>query len=517
MPTYSSQQPELPPCASDLLCGKPESLDIRFDHGLGDCVHFAAIASEFQEQYGTKIRIECENNKRAVFECLGFSAPPSPEKTVYHRFDYKPDFNNPQPGILGSGSKLYASIKLPSEDERQAFWKQLCSSNFDGVLYSAITAETQAKIDAVLRGLPEPIVLLHSNGTNWAGSKNIPHDGTEKLYSLILDNLPGTLILLDWDNRVPQINHCRVRHLKRHFGHLEINELAALYVRASLLIGIDSGPFHLSHFTDVPALGVFHHHYPACVTLPRAKNVVMTRSAPTYRACNLHFRKQWNLVEYAGDMPTAEEIYRNAERLLIYGNGARVAFDQWAIDWQNAQSSISSKADRCNTWPKVFEYLDNFSNPTILETGCIRSQDDFSAGYSTYLFAAYLDGRKSGKLTSVDISEQSIALASELVKGWEFSADFVIGDSIKVLASKIGQQRYSLIYLDSLDTNVQGYAEHALEEAKLAAQLTDCILIDDTTYADNWLGKGEQAVPWLVSQGWEIDAMGYQVLLRKAA
>jgi hypothetical protein len=58
----------------------------------------------------------------------------------------------------------------------------------------------------------------------------------------------------------------------------------------------DYAGFHFASMTRLPALGIFHHHYPTCVTLPRDPNLHMARAA---RELNASRRRDWNIVEYA--------------------------------------------------------------------------------------------------------------------------------------------------------------------------------------------------------------------------
>ena len=41
------------------------------------------------------------------------------------------------------------------------------------------------------------------------------------------------------------------------------------------------------------------------------------------------------------------------------------------------------------------------------------------------------------------------------------------------------------------------------------------IVFDDTPWSGSgWVGKGAQAIPWLLTQGWEVLYGGYQVILQ---
>jgi hypothetical protein len=58
-------------------------------------------------------------------------------------------------------------------------------------------------------------VLLHTSGTNFSEAKNLPANAAFELYRALLERCDGTVVLLDWDFRVPTLAHARVRHMKR--------------------------------------------------------------------------------------------------------------------------------------------------------------------------------------------------------------------------------------------------------------------------------------------------------------
>jgi hypothetical protein len=76
---------------------------------------------------------------------------------------------------------------------------------------------------------------------------------------------------------------------------------------------------------------------------------------------------------------------------------------------------------------------------------------------------------------------------------------------------------FDLVYLDSLDTDRPGHAEHCLAEAQAALPLMEAgglIAMDDTCWTrGSFRGKGALAVPWLLQQGWRILHSGYQTVL----
>ena len=86
-------------------------------------------------------------------------------------------------------------------------------------------------------------------------------------------------------------------------------------MRVDLLIGVDSGPFHVSGMVpNLKTLGVFRKIPPVrcCLPSPNATYLVPDRD-------HQHWAKrtnQWKFLEYGGDCPSGEEIAEHAERLV---------------------------------------------------------------------------------------------------------------------------------------------------------------------------------------------------------
>jgi hypothetical protein len=91
-----------------------------------------------------------------------------------------------------------------------------------------------------------------------------------------------------------------------------------------------------------------------------------------------------------------------------------------------------------------------------------------------------------------------------------------LSDSLKWLA-EYGGPKIDVAYLDSLDADQAGHAEHGLKEAELVLpHLADdgLVLIDDTFWqSGKWVGKGKLAIPFLIEKGFKIKYSGYQTLL----
>ena len=496
-------------------------LQVRFDHGLGDCALFAHLLQLYRAR-GYEFAVASDANKAFVWEAAGARSATN-GSFARHDWAHPPLFNRPEPVDEMASSKVAWNINrdpLPAIGEPPDLWRELCATQLEGAAAALVKPEDVRAAAAFVEQLPRPIVLVHTAGTTSPLTKSLPLALTADLYRALLAAFDGSLVLLDWDNRVPRLAHARVRHTETDWGHLTLSQLAALMNESALLIGIDSGPYYFASLTAIPALGVFHHHYPACLTLPRAANVNLTRAA--HRPVNVTRRARWNIVEYAGHMPTADEIARHASRMLAgprYGLplGRDVMLQQWVRDWCAVSTAAFPVIDRNRTLDLVLRELTRrFADPTIVETGCVRAPEDWSAGYSTYVFGAYLDGRACGRIISLDNDPTHCRFAEARTAPWRERASIVLTDSIAWLAAT--RERIDVLYLDSLDTDHPAHAEHALRETLAAEDKLSSdglVVYDDSPWQGGWIGKGAKAIPYLLERGWHVVAAGYQTVLSR--
>jgi hypothetical protein len=488
-----------------------------FDHGLGDCCQFIALL-QLYKQRGYEVKIHYEENKKDLWKAGGIEYWEECCEN-YHHWIYAPEFNHPDPAREGTGNKVFYNFNtdgLPYIGKPEELWQELCEVNLEGSFELLITPELKEQVSRFLDHCPTPIVCLHPKGTNWPDKKNLPDDVTKELYGLLLDGMPGTIVLLDWDYRVPLVPHSRIRHIKRDWGHLSVLQLAALLEASDLLIGVDSGPWHLSNFTRTPALGVFHDFFPWCVSLPRPSglNAVLTRDSHSH--CTRERRKHWNPIEYSAPKPRANDIAKHALRMLAgsrYGLpiGRDVMLQHLIRDKNKASTGTSPIADRNNTLDFLFCQLPQYEAPEIVETGCVRSPDDWGAGFFGYLAGAWLHKRK-GTLTSVDLDLNHLNKARDICRDWK--GNFIFSDSVAYLKAR--ETPIDVLYLDSLDCDMPNHADHALAEFQAAEnKLTNksLVIYDDTVYAGQWQGKGAKAIPYMLDKGWKIQASGYQTIL----
>jgi hypothetical protein len=183
--------------------------------------------------------------------------------------------------------------------------------------------------------------------------------------------------------------------------------------------------------------------------------------------------------------------------------------------WDDYFTEVKPKLGaRARGFEKIFAYLDETTNPTIIETGTYREENNFTGdGCSTLLFDNYVNDR-GGNVISIDIDPKACALASANTSNL---TEVVECDSVEFLGTLRGD--VTLLYLDSY--NIQNWhddwapAAHHLKElfaAKDIIQHDTLIVIDDNIkHEGKRLGKGRLVYELMESLGIEPFLDDYQV------
>ena len=150
---------------------------------------------------------------------------------------------------------------------------------------------------------------------------------------------------------------------------------------------------------------------------------------------------------------------------------------------------------------------------SIVETGCLRKEDNWAGdGQSTLIWDAYR--RFSlGDFTSIDISEEAISLIRKLCP----DSTSICGDSVEALNRHIGA--IDLLYLDSFDldtSNEHPAALHCLFEfcaARPHLHPGSILFIDDSPMGQDWIvaGKGRYVAQYMKQLAVNPFTFGYQV------
>ncbi len=498
---------------------------IKFHHGLGDCVYFAHQLPLYCKR-GFDFEVACQPNKEFLFAPkntlhAGAMHLPLPWSHSTSPLESLDDTNYwlANKGMMNFSAEPMPDIGAPTAE----LWDEYCAVRID--LESSIPPEVRREVAEYFRDLPRPVVLLHGTGNTARESKSLPQELAREIYRTILDATGGTLLLLDWDNRVPRVAHGRIRHLTDDWKRLRLDELLSAISQADLLVGVDSGPMHLCRFTGTPAVGIWlNGHHPAKYSLPRPNqvNIALKKDAPRG---NRNTRWFYNIVEEHSSQLRPDLVGRVCRQLLSPPRylmpdqiGRDVMMQHWVTDFtRGGFCEHQTFIDRDRSFDLILRHLAARQSPHIVETGCIRAEEDWrGAGFSTYLLGAFA-AAKNGRLESVDTSAAHCAFATRWTRIFGTSTSVRCNDSVRYLNSR--EDPVDLLYLDSWDTYVPGYAEHGLREIQAAERLLhdhSVIVYDDTSFlAGKWKGKGMLGVPWLMERGWRPAHVGHQTVLMR--
>jgi Methyltransferase domain/Glycosyltransferase family 9 (heptosyltransferase) len=518
-------------CKHGTVCGNAcmtpitkSKVQVAFPHGLGDCAMFAHQIPLYTRR-GVEVEIACNPDKHILF--AGTGARLVEMRPDFPKFGWEhPRSGNPAPGkSLAYWNKAAWNLStspMPDIGSPDELWDEYCAQRID--IRPHLAEAVWRKVGLFLDHLPRPIILLHTIGNSFQRAKSLSHEVTMRLYHELLDHTEGTLVLLDWDKRVPKLNHFRVRHLTDDWDRIDVEHLLALLDRSDLIIGIDSGPLHAARYSDTPALGIFWNseHHPVRYCLPRGRQacIVPEKVLPELSE---RARLDYHILTIPGDSLDAALISRHAARMLQQPRylgrqnpAADLQLQQMVRDWsRGVGNEVSGRMDRDRGWDVILQECSRrFEHPTIVETGCIRTKKDWAgAGNSTVLLGEYALWT-GGSLVSVDISEHHCDVARQETQMLPM-VRVVCSDSVAFLSAFV--QPIDFLYLDSMDTFVPGSPEHALKEIQAALQRShkdSIVVFDDTAWScGGFKGKGAHAVPWLLSRGWRILFSGYQTAL----
>jgi len=287
-------------------------IEVSFTHGLGDCVHFALLLQLYREE-GYQIKLHGEANKQWLWRAAGVQFT-DVAGGANHPWGYPENFEQldaPDHDANKIAFNINRSPMPALPGSRAELWDRLCDVRLSGTTH--IRPAVHAEVVRFIAGLPRPLVAIHSRGTSWGHRKDIADVECFGLIRLLLDRGYG-VIVLDWDARAPMVSHAHCRSIIPTWCMIDQEQQCALFSCLDLLIGIDSGPFHLASLSDVPTLGVFRDIQPwrCCIPNPRATYLVRGE----HHARMLARRDSWNFWTYAGPEPTAQQMVEAATMML---------------------------------------------------------------------------------------------------------------------------------------------------------------------------------------------------------
>lgn len=524
--------------------------DVRvgFPHGLGDAANFAHLLRPWIAR-DYDVTVECTPDKAPVFAIAGAKTAPLGAGYPAHPWHNPGRFLRPwafgEPWANNKTGENIDGGNLPFVGRPDEVWPEVVAADLTGQAEHYFTGrEWEAeynRAEDVLAGMNAgsangaPLVLIHANANTSAPAKDVPPATLWALFFRLLEETDASFLVLDWDDRTPCPKGFRTRHVAREWGWKP--SLAGLYhlmTRASLFVGVDSGPLHFLRFTKTPGLGLWRHHDPAAYALPR-RSTLHYAAAVHGGTSGRPRRMPYQITYDDGSAGTGELCPGGVTRLIKEMLGRRRFLDHPATKAQDVMvrhylrltrggEHGGAIADRQRSFGRALEYVARGSGtagPAVIETGCVRAPDDWAgAGSFSILAGLLLHQMGRGTLHSVELDPDRAAFARQ------HTADF--GDRVRVHTADsrdfLRKWRHDfggkidLLYSDSADVGTPGFMDCCLTEVKLALEADPdlrTVLIDDTVYAGAWEGKGALAVPYLLGLGWELVYAGYQALLRR--
>ena len=480
-----------------------KEISFKFGHGLGDNTLFAHSLPIYVE-HGYKVKVNCTPDKAPIYEAAGCEII---SEGGWHHYWYHPHLpakhnflNNWEHNKTGFNLDQNPYYRLLNKSVEE-LWNDLISRK--------LKIKTKDQVNNVISFVKNmgKYICLHTQGNTCQQNKNLTKLEENYLYTSLLDGTDCNLLLMDWDNRVEYKQHPRIIRLS-DYGNPGLRETAHIIQNAQLVIGVDSGISHFTRFTETPAIGLWKRLHPAKFALPRHNTVHITEN----NSDNLNYyrRHSFNIVDIEqhniyGEI-TANKILCVAQKVLSGDKANDIALRHYVRKLHQSQANEFYQ-DRHIT----FNLALNSKPQVIVETGCQRKEEDFTAGCSTTVFGWYARNNNCS-FTSVDNDNEHIKTAQELTK--PFPVNFICSDSIEFFKNYKGK-KIDLLYLDSLDTTEPHHAEHCLEEYRAARQHLShkCVLLIDDTPRD---GKGKFALIEAQKDGFKILYHGYQIILLRS-
>ena len=217
-------------------------MKLSFPHGLGDCVNFAHVLALYTRR-GHEITVAVTPDKHVVFRPAGVQVTDSVDGALHVDWFDANLVEEHSAECYWQYNKAAINVSrspLPDIGSPQELWPELCAVNLN--ITPFLPAADRCLVSDYLKDLPKPIIVIHSKGNTNQDNKSIPDHTSLEIYQTLLDRTDGTLILLDWDDRVPRLASYRVRHMTDDWQRLDTTQLLVLLQEADLILGVDSGP-----------------------------------------------------------------------------------------------------------------------------------------------------------------------------------------------------------------------------------------------------------------------------------
>jgi hypothetical protein len=221
---------------------------LRFIHGLGDCVNAATLWFALSQLKGMKFTVDCPSQFAPIFKAAGVTV--SSGASEVHPWEHPPYTGSIHPVWVDNKTAFNCPVPMTQElwDAVSSAELRLCFPKHEQVI-----SEWIAK-------LKRPITVLHTRGATSGVYKDFPAKLEKEFFAAFEKQLPGTLVWLSGNpgsfERIVQ------------FPHRGLGYLYSLLNAANLVIGIDSGPLHLTRWTETPGIGCWFSLNPTAFAIP---------------------------------------------------------------------------------------------------------------------------------------------------------------------------------------------------------------------------------------------------------
>lgn len=173
-------------------------------------------------------------------------------------------------------------------------------------------------------------------------------------------------------------------------------------------------------------------------------------------------------------------------------------------DWFYKKYSLKL-ADRYWSFKVALNLFLQFDGDNIVETGCVREEDDWGAGMSTYVFGDFCT-RYGKTLWSVDNSVNALGKAQKICEDFVDNILFTLRDSVEYLRDF--KKPIDLLYLDSKDCELGDDADNTPAQQHQLRELTRAypklsskcvVLLDDNRFENG--GKTTLSREYLLKKG----------------
>ncbi len=218
-----------------------------------------------------------------------------------------------------AANKIMANVSAPPLPDigppSWEIWQELSDIRVDVTPF--IEDREQAPIRDRLQAIERPLILFHPKGNTLKHAKNLNDEEIDQICHELGRSSAGTLLILDWDNRVSIPKHPRIHTIGPYFGKsLRLPELITLLDCADLLIGIDSGPAHLSRMVPhLRTLYLWHKHHPFAFSFPRQGDLHLVPNALRQQTPD-SILSGFSVANFDESRPPVEKIVSLAQEMV---------------------------------------------------------------------------------------------------------------------------------------------------------------------------------------------------------